>query len=183
VCSSDLGKQLFAMGYETDPNWYTTAASPVRATRRKGVVFAGVSLAVALVGVAWGLVLHPMKLRADQVKNCSHLAYCSQLVEQYAKARGRFPESLREALTLAASGTAGVPNRDVWGNELVYRTDGKTYMIVSLGRDGEVDGPDPWELRTVPVTDWQAEEQRCADFDADSIVVGGDRSRSCCKAD
>jgi Sulfotransferase family len=174
------GKQLFAMSYETDPNWHLAAGAP---PRRRGLVFATVS-ALALAGVAWGLVLHPMKLRAAQIKNCSHLAYCSQAVEQYAKTKGRYPESLPEALALAGSRAPAVPDpkRDVWGNELVYRTDGKTFVIASLGRDGEVDGPDPWELRTVPV-DWQAEEQRCADFDADSVVVGGDRSRSCCKAD
>jgi hypothetical protein len=175
------GKQLFAMGYETDPSWHRTAA-PLGTPRRRGLVVAAVTAAIALAGVAWGLVLHPLKLRAAQVKNCSHLAYCSQAVEQYAKAKGRYPESLPEALQFANSNAAPVPNRDVWGNELIYRTDGKTFMIVSLGRDGEVDGPDPWELRAVPVSDWQAEEQRCADFDADSIVVGGDRSRSCCKA-
>jgi Sulfotransferase family len=173
------GKQLFAMGYESDPNWHR-AAAPQGTPRRRGLVVAAVSAAIALAGVAWGLVLHPMKLRAAQIKNCSHLAFCSQAVEQYAKVKGRYPESLPEALQFASSNA--VPNRDVWGNELIYRTDGQTFMIVSLGRDGEVDGPDPWELRTVPV-DWQAEEQRCADFDADSIVVGGDRSRSCCKAD
>ncbi len=177
------GKQLFSMGYETDPNWHLSAGPP-GAPRRRGPVFATVS-ALALAGVAWGFVLHPMKLRAAQIKNCSHLAYCSQVVEQYAKTKGRYPESLPEALALAGSRPPEVPDpeRDVWGNELVYRTDGKTFMIVSLGRDGEADNPDHLELRTVPVADWQAEEQRCADFDADSIVVGGDRSRSCCKAD
>jgi hypothetical protein len=176
------GKQLFEMGYETDPNWHR-AARPQGTPSRRGQVVAAVSVAIVLASVAWGLFLHPLKLRADQVKNCSHLAYCSQAVQQYAKEKGRYPQTLSEALQFAASNAATVPNRDVWGNELIYRTDGRTFMIVSLGRDGEADTPDPWELRTVPVTDWQAEEQRCADFDADSIVVGGDRSRSCCKAD
>ncbi len=179
------GKQLFAMGYETDPNWHLAASPPGAPPRRRRLVLATMAAAVALAGVAWGLVLHPMQLRAAQVKNCSHLAYCSQAVEQYAKVNGRYPQTLTEALALAGSRPPEVPDpkRDVWGNELVYRTDGKTFMIVSLGRDGEVDNPDHLELRTVAVADWQAEEQRCADFDADSIVVGGDRSRSCCKAD
>ncbi len=178
------GKQLLAMGYETDPNWHLAAGPPGAPPRRRGLVFATVS-ALALAGVAWGLVLHPMQLRAAQIKNCSHLAYCSRAVEQYAKANGRYPETLTEALALANSRAPVVPDpkRDVWGNEVLYRTDGKTFMIVSLGRDGEADGPDPWELGTVPVTDLQAEEQRCADFDADSVVVGGDRSHSCCRTD
>src|SRR5262249_10332134 len=141
------GKQLFAMGYETDPNWHMAPAPPGTPRRRKGLVFATVSVAVALAGVAWGLVLHPMKLRAEQVKNWPALAYCSQAVEQYAKAKGRYPETLSDALTLAGSATLGVPtpNRDVWGNELIYKTDGKTFIIVSLGRDGQADGPDFWE--------------------------------------
>jgi hypothetical protein len=64
------GKQLFSMGYETDPNWHLAAGAR---PRRRVPVFATVS-ALALAGVAWGLVLHPMKLRAAQIKNCSHLA-------------------------------------------------------------------------------------------------------------
>src|SRR5262249_7613525 len=38
------GKQLFAMGYETDPKWHRAPAPPGTVPRRRGLVFATVSI-------------------------------------------------------------------------------------------------------------------------------------------
>jgi hypothetical protein len=70
--------------------------------------------------------------------------------------------------------------RDDWGHELIYRTDGKTFILVSLGKDGKSDGVDFWSLRSSPVQDRRAEQERCANFNATVMIAGDDASRSCC---
>ena len=51
---------------------------------------------------------------------------------------------------------------------MIYRTDGRTFMNVSLGRDGRSDGTHFWQLVDRPVKDRTAEKRRCASPDADA---------------
>jgi hypothetical protein len=113
--------------------------------------------------------------------NCSELGVHSYAVQQFFNSHGQYPATLEEAIRATGFPTRSGGGRDFWGNQMIYRTDGRTFMIVSLGRSGRSDGTDFWKLVGTPVTDLQAEAHRCANPDAWAMVIGDDRSRACCK--
>ena len=146
---------------------------------RSSLVTLGILAVLAAAG--WVLVLRPMKLRGDQVMNCSELAVHGEAVQRFFKSHGEYPATLEEAIRASGFPTRSGGGRDVWGNKLIYRNDGHIFMIVSLGRSGRPDGTDFWHIAGTPVTDRQAEARRCANPDAWAMISGDDRSRACCK--
>ena len=133
---------------------------------------------------AWGLVARPIMLRGEQVKNCADLSIYREAVASYVRMKGGYPSSLKEAIAVTTPQLTTIPRfaaaRDAWEHELVYRTDGKSCIIVSLGRDGRSDGIDFWALRESRVTDWRVEQERCRDLNADTMVTDAGGESRCC---
>jgi hypothetical protein len=150
-------------------------------TRRFRRILVGIVTLVAVATASWALVLRAMKLRGDQVMNCSELGVHSEAVQRFHQSHGRYPASLEEAIQSSGFSTRNGAGRDIWGNQMIYQTDGNAFMIVSLGKDGRSDATDFWALVGTPVADWKAEEVRCGNPNAYAMVSGNNRTRACCK--
>jgi hypothetical protein len=143
-----------------------------------------VSVVSALVlagGIAWGFYLRPILLRGNQIANCTNLRIYGEALEEYRKVNGQYPARLVEAMQGRTSQLRFPVGQDAWGHALAYRTDGTSFIVMSLGRDGKPDGLDFWSLRLRPVQDSLAELRRCESFDADAMVTDREGSRPCCK--
>lgn len=133
---------------------------------------------LGLGGVAWGAVgwagwqwwLHEQALRNLETMKAHWRALAS-----YREVEGAYPEDLAAALD-RSSPPEGVSGVDAWGRALHYRRVGEGFVLVSLGRDGEPDGPDYRIDR-----DAGAHVRTCGDWSADQVLSETGFHRSCGK--
>ncbi|MEM6543297.1 MAG: hypothetical protein AAF680_00235 [Pseudomonadota bacterium] len=102
-------------------------------------VLAGIALLAAPTGCL------PDDRQIDDLERIKRLR--SQL-EDYYKTNDSFPESL----------DGFSPERSAWGHAFAYRSDGESYEVRSLGRDGRVN-------------DCSTRTDICGDLDADSVAT------------
>jgi len=80
-----------------------------------------------------------------QSKTIADLRSMATALTGYFLKAGRYPEQL--AQIEEAGYLDGYNPVDMWGNDWVYHTDGRHFVLVSLGADGRrgPEPPDPWE--------------------------------------
>lgn len=89
-------------------------------------------------------------LRGKQAANHERLELYVEALQRHHDYRGTYPLNLVDSLDPAEipGGIArGLPLRDTWDHPLRYFSDGKIFLLVSVGRDGKTDGEEYHELR------------------------------------
>ena len=141
-------------------------------------------IVLVVLGARWVLRTYPVPfldqsayLEARQRDNDEILTFYVGALDRYLAANEGFPPGLVDILrpTRVPGGIArGIPPRDAWGHPLRYFSDGKIYLLVSVGRDGEPETEDYHEYR-------QAGSSRdvCDDPDADLVVSDRGWHRYC----
>ena len=131
-----------------------------------------------LAVVAYALVIRPVHLRFEQVGNLVQMRRYTYALDEYRKAHGRYPASLR--ITITEAGTSDPELRgqlDRWGHKVLYQAGDQRFLLVSYGRDGKPDGTDYEALRARNGRD----ETPCRDLDADIIFSDRGEHRTCGK--
>lgn len=73
-----------------------------------------------------------------------------EALERHFERAGSYPANLIDSLDpsdIPGGIAKGVPLRDAWDHPLRYFSDGKIFLLVSVGRDGEPDGEEYYDLR------------------------------------
>lgn len=150
--------------------------------RRSGVKAALLGLGVLTVaaGVAYAIVLRPMRLRFKQVGNLVDMRGYEWAIRHFHETHASFPLSLPAVLEEARQLSAGerfAKGLDGWGHPVLYRSNGEQYLLVSYGRDGRPDGTDYVQMRAAGRWD----NGPCSDPDADIIFSDRGEHRTCGK--
>jgi general secretion pathway protein G len=100
---------------------------------------------LAMLGGALALGVWRYSTPVDSVSLvASSLASIEGRIEQFQLDQGRLPSSLQELLlpSLVAKTpyATAAELRDPWGRELYYQASGDTYLLFTLGADGQVGG-------------------------------------------
>ena len=88
---------------------------------------------------------------------------------RYQRAHGSYPPSLSDAIPGHQSGAS--PPVDAWGNTLVYQSDGRNFVLASLGRDGSPDLANDTRLLLYD-TGPSPHTDICGFWDLDEVVSG-----------
>jgi hypothetical protein len=105
----------------------------------------GLILAVLIVGGRYALryLDRESYLLDKQQANHQRVALYVEALHRHHEWNGGFPANLIDSLDpseIPGGIARGVPLRDVWEHPLRYFSDGSTFLLVSVGRDGEPDG-------------------------------------------
>jgi len=103
-----------------------------------------------------------------QAANHERVAFYVKNLQRHYDLRGTYPLSLIDSLepTEIPGGIAqGVPLRDAWDHPMRYFSDGKIFLLVSIGRDGKAEGNEVQDLRKPG-----APRDICGEPDADVVV-------------
>lgn len=88
-----------------------------------------------------------------------------------------FPQALSSAVAeYGLKGQMYAALTDNWGNPVVYESRSTAYILVSLGRDGQPDGIDYWNVRQA-----NQSAEVCEDANADMIASDIQWHRFCGK--
>lgn len=111
-----------------------------------------IAVLVVVLGVAAaaGAGLHFATVIGAQVSSSSQLQRVREQLEATKRESGRYPPSLAW--------------NDVWHRPLLYRSNGKRFLLVSFGRDGVPD--QGYDLETPP-----AEAPSCFSQDRDTVFT------------
>lgn len=134
-------------------------------------------LVVGSAAAIYGGIVRPRLLGARQVYNHARCQGIDACVRQYFETAGRFPLTLGEAVPQALR--AGDQVLDGWGHEFLYKSDGKTFLLVSYGRDGKSDGSDYLALRASG--NHPPGDSICGQYDADEVMSDVGWHRLCGK--
>ncbi|MBW2275944.1 MAG: type II secretion system protein GspG [Deltaproteobacteria bacterium] len=107
-------------------------------------------------------------LASKQAANHQRVSFYVDALERHFEWAGTYPLTLLDSLDPAEipGGIArGLPLRDAWDHPLRYFSDGKIFLLVSVGRDGEPDGEEYHELRQPG-----AARDICGQADSDVVV-------------
>jgi general secretion pathway protein G len=97
------------------------------------ILFAVIGTAVTLT-VRWSLD----KMRARNAGR--QLVALERAFQRFHQKHGHYPEPPHGIRALVESGTIGTFEKDPWGHDLVYRAEGDSLVILSLGKDGKPGG-------------------------------------------
>jgi hypothetical protein len=103
-----------------------------------------------------------------QDQNQARLEYYLDALEQHHEWEGGYPLNLVDSLDpgrIPGGIAKGLPLRDAWDHPLRYFSDGKIFLLVSVGRDGQPDDIEYYDLRQEGVA-----RDVCHRPDADIVV-------------
>lgn len=111
-------------------------------------------LLVAIVALAGRFLVRyfdpDARVAGKQRQNQERLEFFVQALEKHREWEGTYPLNLVDSLqpTRVPGGVAqGLPLRDAWGHPLRYFSDGKIFILASVGRDGKPGEVEYHELR------------------------------------
>ncbi len=134
-----------------------------------------IGIALALASEEYFRWVRPFWSRVRQIENAANFQTFRAALEHYYDENGKYPTRVEDALR-EFSWFSG---RDSWRNPVFYISDGKIYILVSLGRDGLPDGTNYLQARQEPrLLD---SERTCVDFDTDQILTDKGWVRACGK--
>lgn len=141
----------------------------------------GVGLLVVATAVAFAFVWQPIQRHNLQIQNLIYVrGLVDDEIEEYHRAHGTYARSLETVLREMAKDPQ-LRNRftklDAWGHPMLYRSDGRQFLLVSFGRDGLPDGSDYVAMRTAG----KADNSPCGNPDADIIFSDRGELRTCGK--
>lgn len=124
---------------------------------RKGFTLVEMIVVIAIIGILATLVVARYAGQTDQAKVAAAKSQLSQLesaVIAFHSHVGRLPRSLTELVEKPPGVThwqeggylkgRSVP-KDPWGNDFIYKVNGRKFEILSLGADGKEGGTGPDE--------------------------------------
>jgi hypothetical protein len=130
------------------------------------IVFLGVVFAF------WIFVARPFIHRGRQVSNCANLWTFGRCLHEYKEKHGNYPARLADGIPLD-----WFDGRDSWGNDILYLSDGTSFVLVSCGSDGK---PDGINYLAIHPSDRRPEED-CDDATVDQILTDTGWYRACGK--
>lgn len=135
---------------------------------------------IVLLGAAatiYGGIVRPRVLSARQVYNHACCQGVVAYLRQCFETTGRYPATLRGCAANGQTG-GGLP-LDGWGHQFLYRSDGKTFVLVSYGRHGHPDGRDTLAVKGSGNS--PPGSSICGNYDADEVVSDTGWQRFCGK--
>ena len=113
---------------------------------RRGLTLVEIMVVIAILGLLMGVIAFNVMASADEADVEAARLQIGQIeknLQLYALKNDKKYPSTSDGLEAAAKyfPDEKVP-LDPWGNEFQYTSDGSTYEIVSLGKDGESGGDD-----------------------------------------
>ena len=128
-----------------------------------------------LSSVCYAFVIRPFNLHGRQITDLVLCRDYVQFIVEYHEAHGQYPPTLLAAVQHDRFEQFG-SLRNAWGHPLEYQSDGSTFLLVSLGRDGKRDGSDYSALRAN-----KAWAKVCGDWNADQVFSDQGEHRICGK--
>ena len=118
----------------------------------EGFTLVEMIVVIAIIGTLASILLVNLTGHTDEAKVAAAKSQVGQLesaIISFQAHVGRLPETLSELVERPANAPGwkeggylrkkGVP-KDPWGNDFVYRTAGKRFLVLSLGADGQEGG-------------------------------------------
>jgi general secretion pathway protein G len=104
---------------------------------------AGTIVATLVAALVIPNLLNAMN-RGKQKRTMSHLRKIGSAIEEYHADYKSYPVGSSTTLSgiqteLARSHIYNLPLQDCWGGEFLYNSDGKTYTVISSGKDQKLD--------------------------------------------
>jgi general secretion pathway protein G len=121
------------------------------------VAVVAVFVVVAIIGILAAIAIPNLltaKQRAMQKRTIADMRSAATSVELYRASHNALPDSI-------------APQKDGWGHDFRYKSDGTNYWIVSAGKDGVFEEDDPSSYTPGPTTN----------FDADIVMQNGELRR------
>ena len=128
-------------------------------------------VAIAL-GTVWLVFMRPLIALGQQKENVANFTTYGKLLAEYKESHGVFPKRLGDAVYLD-----WFNGRDSWGNNIVFISNGDTFVIVSCGRDGKPDGTNYFALEVPRFPD----DELCSNANIDQILTDAGWYRACAK--
>jgi hypothetical protein len=136
--------------------------------------------AIALAGgfAVWAIRVKPRFVASKQVVNWATMQVYVGFLAEYRHAHGRFPVTLREAVPIELSQRERwLGDRDAYGHDWFYESDGARYLLASFGRDGIRDRGGYLRSETIERID----DAPCYDADVDTAYSSEGIRQSCGK--
>ena len=99
---------------------------------------------------AWSLMDSEARTARSQQRNQERIEYYLEALASHYEWQGTYPLNLVDSLDpghIPGGIAKGLPLRDGWDHPLRYFSDGKMFLLVSVGRDGKPDDIEYHELR------------------------------------
>lgn len=111
----------------------------------------------------------------NQVANAANFGTVRGELIEYYEDHGEYPMNLADGVEKLS----WFDGRDSWGNRILYMSDGRIFIMVSLGKDGRPDGTNYLAARLkAPIYD---SDPACSEFKTDQILTDRGWYRACGK--
>lgn len=100
-----------------------------------------VALAIVIVGAVGAWAYRYVKAYEEQINNLELAKSYVQALEEYRGTHHAYPDRLSEVFGLWRGYASAAPGADWWGHPLYYESNGRQFLLISLGRDGRPDRP------------------------------------------
>ena len=127
--------------------WFTPCEEGLHVSVSKGKKIAvGVVLLVLLAALVLAALVPLSHLGSQftQIGTYCDMTACVQYLDEYQEQNGKYPSSYSDALP---GEYLDLCRSDRWGNPYFYESSPEGFVLVSLGKHGEADFDDYWELR------------------------------------